>query len=91
MRTSVLVATVLAATLSISGASAATLINKDKVPHTLTVMQGNKSTAITLKAGEAKKGLCEKPCELSLGDSKLKIEKKTEAAWIQDGRLLMAK
>ena len=91
MRTSVLVAMTLAATLGATGAYAATVVNKDKVPHTLSITKGTKTTEVTFKADQTKKGLCNTPCEMKLGDSTVKIAKKTETAWIQDGKLMMAK
>jgi len=91
MRLSSLIVMTLASSLAASGAYAATIVNKDKVPHTFTVTMGSKSSQVTLKAAETRKGLCDKPCELKLGDSKLKIDKKAETAWIQDGKLMMSK
>jgi hypothetical protein len=91
MRTSVLVAMTLAATLGATGAYAATVVNKDKVPYKVSITEGTKTMQVDFKADQTKKNLCNKPCEITLGDSKLKIEKKTETAWIQDGKLMLAK
>ena len=92
MRTAVLVAMLAAATMGTTGAYAATVINKDKVPHKISLTEGTKVLHVSFKADQTKKNLCTKAaCELMLGTSKVKLAKKTDVAWIQNGKLMMAK
>ena len=75
-----------------SGAYAATVTNKDKVAHKITLTEGTKVMHVSFKANQTKKNLCNKgACELMLGTSKVKLAKKTDVALIQDGKLMMAK
>ncbi len=90
MRTSVLVAMTLAATLGATTAYAGTVMNKDKKTYTVSLIEGAKTMKVAFKSHQSKR-LCTKPCELKLGDSSVKFSKKTDKAWIQGGKLMMAK
>ena len=92
MRTSVLVAVLVAATMGASGAYAATVTNQDKLAHKVTLTEGSKVMHITFKANQTKKGICKMAaCELSLGKSSVKLAKNAGMVAIKDGKLMMAK
>ncbi len=92
MRTSVLVAVLLAATMGASSAYAATVTNKDKAAHKVTLTEGSKVMHVSFKAGETRKGICKKAaCVLKLGSSSVKLAKNAGVVTIQDGKLMMAK
>lgn len=90
MRTSVLVAMTLAATLGATSAYAGTVMNKDKKHYTVSLIEGSKTLKVSFKSHQTKH-LCTKPCELKLGSSSVKFTKKTDKAMIEGGKLMMAK
>ena len=90
MRTSVLVAIALAATLGATTAYAGTVMNKDKKHYTVSLVEGAKTMKVAFKSHQTKH-LCTKPCELKLGGSSVKFAKKTDTATIEGGKLVMAK
>ncbi len=92
MRTSVLVAILVAASMGASGAYAATVTNKDKVTHKVTLTEGSKVMHIAFKANQTRKDICKKAaCELTLGKSSVKLAKNSGMVSIKDGKLMMAK
>ncbi|MGE0211004.1 MAG: hypothetical protein AB7S41_04850 [Parvibaculaceae bacterium] len=88
MRTLVLVAATLAASLTASSAYAASIANRDKVVHKVEVMESGKTRTLDIKANKTVSNVCDKGCTLQLGTQKAAL-KGTEHVKIKGNMLTM--
>lgn len=88
MRTLVLVAATLAASLPASSAFAATIANHDKVARKVEIMESGKSHTLDVKANKTVRDVCDKGCTLMLGTQKA-VLKGSEHVKIKDNTLKM--
>lgn len=78
-----------AAILLASPAFAASVKNADSVDHTLTIVEGDKSTEHMLPAGETLDNVCEDGCKIQMAglDEDFDVDA-ADKVWIQDGKLV---
>jgi hypothetical protein len=69
-------------------ASAATLHNMEASPQTVKITAAGKSSDLTLKASEVKKGVCKTGCNMTFGSQKLTL-KGSETVNLEGGKLMV--
>ena len=88
MRTLVLVAATLAASLTASSAYAATIANNDKIVHKIEITEAGKTRTLEVKGNKTVSNVCDKGCTLMFGKQKANL-KGTEHVKIKANMLTM--
>ena len=89
MNTRVLVAGVLALSLTAPSAFALEVINQDKTAYTLKLTpKGGKETDLAVKASATAEANCKDGCSLSLNGTSQTFDGKAAKIWIKDGKFV---